>query len=105
MKSVVASLTLSALLLGSVAEAQKRPLSANDIYNLKDVRDPQRSPDGKWVAYVVSRAIRDTDKNDTDVWMASWDGTQENQVTSAPDGESQPAWSPDQKYLAFGSGA
>ena len=81
--------------------AQKRPLATDDIYNLKEVRDPQRSPDGKWVAYVVARAIKDTDKNDTDIWMASWDGTQEIQLTSSPDGESQPRWSPDNKYLSF----
>src|SRR5918993_637724 len=103
MKSTVASVTLSLLLIGLPAEAQKRPLSVQDIYNLKEVRDPQRSPDGKWVAYVVSRAIKETDKdkNDTDIWMASWDGTQEIQLTSSPDGESRPRWSPDNKYLAF----
>ena len=98
-----AGIVATAMVLGSAAPslAQKRPLSVNDIYNLKDVRDPQRSPDGKWVAYVVSRAMKDTDKNDTDIWMASWDGTQEIQVTSSPDGESQPRWSPDNKYLSF----
>jgi dipeptidyl aminopeptidase/acylaminoacyl peptidase len=101
MKYTVAGLTLAVLLIGLPAQAQKRPLSTEDIYNLKDVRDPQRSPDGKWVAYVVSRAIKDTDKNDTDVWMASWDGSQEIQLTSSPDGESQPRWSPDNKYLSF----
>ncbi len=85
----------------STALAQKRVLSTEDTYNLKDVRDPQRSPDGKWVAYVVSRAIKETDKNDTDIWMASWDGTQEIQLTSSPDGESQPRWSPDNKYISF----
>ena len=62
---------------------------------LREVRDPQRSPDGKWVAYTVTRAIRDTDKNDTDVWMVSWDGTQQIQVTSTPESESRPRWSPD----------
>src|SRR5262245_42913011 len=101
MKSAVASLTLFVLISGSPAFAQKRPLNANDIYNLKDVRDPQRSPDGKWVAFVVSRAIKDTDKNDSDVWMASWDGTQEIQLTSSAESESQPRWSPDNKYLSF----
>ena len=33
--------------------------------------------------------------------MASWDGTQQIQLTSTPDGESQPRWSPDNKYLSF----
>jgi dipeptidyl aminopeptidase/acylaminoacyl peptidase len=101
MKYTVTSFTLSVLLIGSPALAQKRPLAVADVYNLKEVGDPQRSPDGKWVAYVVSRAIKDTDKNDTDIWMASWDGTQEIQLTSSPDGESRPRWSPDNKYLSF----
>src|SRR4051795_9562484 len=101
MTNKAAIVTLSLLLIPSVALAQKRPLAVDDIYNVKDVRDPQRSPDGKWVAYVVSRAIKDGDKNDTDIWMAAWDGSQELQVTSSPDGESQPRWSPDNKYLSF----
>ncbi len=79
----------------------KRPLSSDDLYNLREVRDPQRSPDGKWVAYTVTRAIKDTDKNDTDVWMVSWDGQQQIQVTSTPESESSPRWSPDGKYLSF----
>jgi dipeptidyl aminopeptidase/acylaminoacyl peptidase len=101
MKHTAAVFALSVLLVHDVAFAQKRTLSTDDIYNLKEVRDAQRSPDGKWVAYVVSRAIKDTDKNDTDIWMASWDGTQEIQITSSPDGESRPRWSPDNKYLSF----
>jgi dipeptidyl aminopeptidase/acylaminoacyl peptidase len=100
-KYIAATFTLSALLIALPADAQKRPLAVDDIYNLKDVRDPQRSPDGKWVAYVVARAVKDADKNDSDVWMASWDGTQEIQLTSSPDSESQPRWSPDNKYLSF----
>src|SRR6476469_2199137 len=94
---------IAALILGigAPALAQKRPRATEDIYNLKDVRDPQRSPDGKWVAYVVARAIKTDDKNDSDIWMASWDGSQEIQLTSSTDGESQPRWSPDNKFLSF----
>ena len=53
------------------------------------------------MAYTVTRAIRDTDKNDTDVWMVSWDGREQVQLTSTPDNESRPRWSPDGKFLSF----
>ena len=93
---------LAAVLLVYPIQAQdKRPLRVDDVYNVRDVRDPQRSPDGQWVAYTVTTAVKDTDKNNTDVWMVSWDGTQHVQVTSSPEGESSPRWSPDGKYLSF----
>ncbi|CAN5554929.1 S9 family peptidase [soil metagenome] len=79
----------------------KRPLQIDDIYNLLTVRDPQRSPDGQWVAYTVTRSIKATDKNDTDVWMVSWDGRQQVRLTHTPDSETSPRWSPDNRYLAF----
>ena len=82
-------------------EGARRSLNAEDVYSVRDVRDPQRSPDGKWVAYTVTTAHKDTDKNNTDVWMVSSDGAQQIQLTSTPDGESSPRWSPDGKYLSF----
>jgi dipeptidyl aminopeptidase/acylaminoacyl peptidase len=98
-----AGILCAAALLSTPADAQqgKRPLNVDDIYNLKEVRDPQRTPDGRWVAYTVTRAIEKTDKNDTDVWMVSWDGAQQVQLTFSPDAESTPRWSPDGKYLSF----
>jgi dipeptidyl aminopeptidase/acylaminoacyl peptidase len=92
---------LSLLTAGQLSAQARRPLTVDDLFNLKEVRDPQRSPDGKWVAYTVACAIKDTDKNDTDIWMVSWDGQQQVQVTSSAEGESSPRWSPDGKYLAF----
>jgi dipeptidyl aminopeptidase/acylaminoacyl peptidase len=79
----------------------RRLLTVDDLFNVREVRDPQRSPDGRWVAYTVTRSLRNTDKNDTDVWMVSWDGTQQIQVTSTPESESRPRWSPDGRFLSF----
>lgn len=96
---------LAALLVTAPAAAQSaapgRALKVDDIFNMREVRDPQLSPDGKWVAYTVTTAVKDTDKNNTDVWMVSWDGKQHIQLTSTPEGESSPRWSPDNNYLSF----
>ena len=54
---IVSLLGLSMLAPAAASAQQKRGLTADDIYNIKDVRDPQRSPDGMWVAYVVARAF------------------------------------------------
>jgi dipeptidyl aminopeptidase/acylaminoacyl peptidase len=97
-------LAFAVLLLSPAVAAQsqsKRPIAVDDIFNIRDVRDPQRSPDGQWVAYTVTTAVKDTDKNNTDVWMVSWDGTRQVQITSSLEGESSPRWSPDNKYLSF----
>ena len=94
-------LALVMLAAVSLPAQTKRPLNVDDLFNLKEVRDPQRSPDGKWVAYTVARAIKDTDKNDSDVWMVSWDGRQQIQITSTSESESSARWSPDGQFLSF----
>ncbi|MBZ0089908.1 MAG: DPP IV N-terminal domain-containing protein, partial [Thermoanaerobaculia bacterium] len=69
--------------------------------DLDRVADPQRSPEGEWVAYTVSSSDVEKDKRDSDLWMARWDGSREVRLTSSPDSETTPRWSPDGRYLAF----
>src|ERR1700740_983018 len=84
--------------LASLALAQpagRRFITVEDMHRFHDVRDAQISPDGKWVAYTVNTVDTSADKSDTDVWIASWDGTQHLRMTSSPESESAPRWSPD----------
>ena len=79
----------------------KRTLIPTDVYKIKNIADPQLSPDGKWVAYVLSVVDTAKDKRNSDIWMISWDGKENLQMTNTEDGESSPRWSPDGKYLSF----
>src|SRR5260221_7154117 len=94
---------LSLLLIASVhlTSPAQRALKPSDIYKIKSISDPQVSPDGRWVAYVLSTPDSAKDKSDSDIWMISWDGSETVKLTTSPEGESRPRWSPDGKYLTF----
>jgi dipeptidyl aminopeptidase/acylaminoacyl peptidase len=79
----------------------KRPIKPADIYRLPTISDPQPSPDGKWVSYTLSTIDSLKDSRNSDIWMISWDGTQDIQLTNSPEGESRARWSPDGKYISF----
>jgi dipeptidyl aminopeptidase/acylaminoacyl peptidase len=102
--ALLASSALIPAIQSSLGAQAKRPLRSSDLYLLKDVRDPELSPDGAWVAYTVTTIDSTKDKSDNDIWMTSWDGSTTIRVTSSPESESSPRWSPDGRYLAFMSG-
>ena len=98
------ALLLLLLLVPAAAIAQapaRRSIVPSDYYRLKDLGSPVVSPDGQWVAYTVTTSDSAKDKRNTDLWMVSWDGARRVQLTSSPDGESSPRWSPDNRYLSF----
>src|SRR5712664_1616003 len=85
------------------AQTAKRPFKLDDLARLRDVREPQLSPDGQWVAYVVATVDAKEDKGSTHIWMVGYDGKNDRQITFSTDSESAPRWSLDGKYLSFTS--
>lgn len=96
-------LLILALTVAALAQTAPHPLKLDDIFRFRDVRDPQVSPDGEWIAYVVSTVDTKEDKSNTHIWMVSFDGKSDRQITFSQDSESSPRWGTDGKYLSFTS--
>jgi dipeptidyl aminopeptidase/acylaminoacyl peptidase len=90
-----------ASLMAMPATAAPRPWTIDDILAVRNVTDPQVSPDGRWVAYVISELNADGSDYNTDVWLVSTDGGEARRLTNSPVADESPRWSPDGRTLAF----
>ncbi|MCC3862230.1 S9 family peptidase [Pseudemcibacter aquimaris] len=59
------------------------------------------SPDGEWVAYVVSRNDEEEDKGYSQIWMTSVDGKTTIPMTASYLNAGSPQWNPDGSSLGF----
>ncbi|MGZ8391686.1 MAG: prolyl oligopeptidase family serine peptidase [Gemmatimonadales bacterium] len=92
------------VILAPAVEGQataQRKLQLDDLSRIREVSDPQLSPDGAWVAYTVSLPDTAEDRANSDIWMTSWDGARSVRLTSNKASEASPRWSPDGRYLTF----
>ncbi len=80
---------------------KKRAITLDDLNRIIRVGAPVVSPDGAWVAYTASQVDTKEDKNVSQLWMVSWDGSVHLQLTYGKDGASAPKFSHDGKYISF----
>jgi dipeptidyl aminopeptidase/acylaminoacyl peptidase len=83
----------------------KRPMKIDDLFAFKRVSDPQVSPDGKHVVYVVGAVDLPANKTASSLWIAATDGkSAPRQFTNVPGKkDTHPRWSPDGKKILFES--
>src|SRR5690349_4667509 len=79
----------------------RRAFRPEDLYLLHPVGDPQLSPDGALVAYVVGTHDEAGDEVQTRVWVAPYDGSAPPRPFSAGPKDHSPRWSPDGATLLF----
>ena len=89
---------------GAIAQ-QPRGVTAADYYRIVDVGEVALSPDGRRVAYTVTRVVEDANKRHREVWMASLTGGASagapTRVSDSTTESSLPSWSPDGSTLGF----
>lgn len=86
---------------GIVFAQQRRPVVPDDAFRFKAVGDPQLSPDGKLIAYVVTTADLEKNKRKSEIWIVPTDGSAETKLLVGDIPARAPSWSPDGKWLGF----
>ncbi len=80
----------------------KRRVTINDLFEIQMVADPQISPNGERVAFVVSTLDGDANRYRSAIWMTDASGGSEPYRYTGGGGlDSSPRWSPDGSQLAF----
>lgn len=82
----------------------KRHVTIEDLFEIQLVADPNISPNGRQVAYVVTTVDREKNGYRSAIWMADLASNEPPyQFTSGLALDANPRWSPDGCYLAFTS--
>ncbi len=105
MKILIIAIALLAVLSSPTASPERDSLSWDPDFSLKLKRpvDTEISPNGKYIAYVVREAVTEGEKSEflSHIHVAAVDGSFDVQYTRGDHSCTSPAFSPDNRYLAF----
>jgi dipeptidyl aminopeptidase/acylaminoacyl peptidase len=94
---------LAAPQAGTNQPSDQRPVTIDDVLNLKSVASAVVSPDGTQVLYTV-RAWEESGnrmESRSRIWMVPVAGGASRQIAFGERGDSQPQWSPDGRHISF----
>jgi dipeptidyl aminopeptidase/acylaminoacyl peptidase len=85
----------------SMGAGKNHPFSVHDMLAMDRISDPQVSPDGKWIAFVVRATDLAANKGRTDLWWVGADGLGLKRLTTDPANDWNPRWSADGRSILF----
>lgn len=83
-------------MLAILAALAAAPFTAADLVSLNRVSDPQVSPDGRYVAYVLRETDLEANKGRTDLWLLEPGAANATprRLTQHPASDTSPRWAP-----------
>jgi len=101
LKSAALALCLPAL--GAGVALAGAPFTADDLVALNRVSDPQVSPDGRYLAYVMRETDLEANRGRTDLWLLDLSAADSTprRLTRDPAADTHPRWAPDGSALYF----
>ena len=97
------ALVFAAYSIHAQQPAAPRAFTPADWYKVVNVSAPAMSPDGRHVAFTVTRVQEADNRRHSEVWIAPTSGGEPVRYTSPSFSSSNPRWSPDGSILYFTS--
>jgi dipeptidyl aminopeptidase/acylaminoacyl peptidase len=85
-------------------QATRRPMTLVDLLNIPRIADPQLSPDGRALTFMVSTADWPANRRVAHLWRIDTDGTGLRRLLNEPGPPPSARWSPDSSSIAYLSG-
>ena len=80
-----------------------RPIEKDDLFRLRFLQAARLSPDGRQVVYGIGYVDADEEKEYHTLWLLDLASGEHRQLTNGDASDTDPAWSPDSRSIAFQS--
>jgi dipeptidyl aminopeptidase/acylaminoacyl peptidase len=80
---------------------ETHPFSVHDMLAMDRISDPQVSPDGERIVFVLRKTDLEADRGRTDLWLVGADGSGLRQLTTHEASDFNPRWGVDGRTILF----